>query len=1394
MRADGDRWVEVTPSSYAHERAGLAYVRDRLPDTDPYRAWANLEFITDQGRPLEIDLLVLGPAGFTLVELKYWAGPIGGDRYRLVRGAQGDTFDNPIRLANSKARILRGQLLAAYERITKKAGRLVPLIPWVEPAIFFHHHDFTVAMDPSEEQGLFGPDEASAETRLPGIIGFLTREPSGSARRVDARQSELLRNLLKKEGMGRITRREVGAYVLDARPADSGRSWQDYLATHTRFKDDRRRIRIYNVGRATSADQEASLVRAAEREYRLLSHIDHPGLLAPVEYTDSRMGPALMYPYDPAARRLDLLLASPDRRLTYSEQLALVRTVAETLSYAHGRHVMHRGLSPRCIYVRLPGPSRRQLTAQIADWQTGAHLPSTSSDSPTLPSVFRGTRNPADLYDAQTEIYQAPEAATGRAPDEVRIDVFSLGAVSYLVITGQQPAPDVVSLYRRLEADGGLDLAGQVDGVVDALRDLVLDATRGEPTRRLRDVDAFLERLAEVERLNSDPEPVAEPDPLDPPPDAVLRERWKVLRRLGGGSSAVAILAEDLESGERDRHVVLKVAREGENPARLREEAEILRRLDDQHIAGLRVPEPVLLERDRTALVLEYAGDQTLARTLREGRLSVDRLERWGQDVFEAVAYLESVRVPHRDIKPANLGIRPRPADRALHLVLFDFSLSRTSATDLQAGTPMYLDPFLGTGPRQRWDDHAERYAVAVTLFEMATGRTPTYGPGDPHPAVVEHEATIEAAMFDPAVAAHLVPFFRRALRRDARERYQTTEEMARAWQGVFTAAAQAVPDADTLAARATLTTTLAQSGLSVRAQSALEALEPLNVVTVEGLLQIPVARLRNLAGVNDSTRRELSARARQWRSLLRQAQTSGEPGTQARSIDSVIDALIPGVRRTDSIARAARLLLGRPQQSPGDVPAPWLTPRDLASQLELTPARCSQLIVELRGKWGRSQVLAAVRDDLVDIVESLGGVATGEEAAEALLVRRGSTAADPLRRSQGLGLTRAAIEAELEQGGQTRLDMRRAGSTMLIAREPDEQAGGVPAARSLDHVVAAGRAVQALTADAEAPVPAPVAVEQLLALAAPVGMPPIDGRRLLRLAAATSDEVAVSTRDELYRRGLGAASALRHSGAVFAMTGARFTPDELRDRVRARFPEAEPLPDRPELDLLVRDIDAQFVWDRREYRAPTVPDDTLSSKLTTGVGAGPRPGAVAIDIDRRLRDSIDQCGFLALGVARSDLDAARDRLAERYGLAVVEVSALLMDRMREVAAEHGIPWQAVLEADAAEPHTQEGEGLRTLVRRSLTAVREGIVGADRPVLVTEPALLARYGHLDLIGGLADQTERRSHAVWLLTATSSAEAGPTVDRRPVPIVAASQWLRLPEIAYQPQPSMEETPS
>ena len=55
MDATSPRWQAVTDSAFPWERDALAFVRDRLPDHEPYRAWANFEFIADDGSINEVD-------------------------------------------------------------------------------------------------------------------------------------------------------------------------------------------------------------------------------------------------------------------------------------------------------------------------------------------------------------------------------------------------------------------------------------------------------------------------------------------------------------------------------------------------------------------------------------------------------------------------------------------------------------------------------------------------------------------------------------------------------------------------------------------------------------------------------------------------------------------------------------------------------------------------------------------------------------------------------------------------------------------------------------------------------------------------------------------------------------------------------------------------------------------------------------------------------------------------------------------------------------------------------------------------------------------------------------------------------------------------------------------
>ena len=284
--------------------------------------------------------------------------------------------------------------------------------------------------------------------------------------------------------------------------------------------------------------------------------------------------------------------------------------------------------------------------------------------------------------------------------------------------------------------------------VPSELRELVLAATRPAVAERLPDVRSFLQLLEAAEEALLGPDDDVVSDPLEARSGTVLDGRFRVERRLGAGSTAVGLLVKDLADNDAAR--VLKVALDDAAAARLVDEAEVLQGLDHPRLVALF--EGPLQVGIRSALLLRHAGDQTLADVLTDRhRQSIDLLERWGTDLLHAVVELDRIGVTHRDIKPANLGVAEQRRDRAKHLVLFDFSLARTGAASMTAGTPPYLDPFLDSPGRRRYDSAAERYAAAVVLFEMATGSPPVYGDGLSDPSVVGAEATIEPAMFDPS-------------------------------------------------------------------------------------------------------------------------------------------------------------------------------------------------------------------------------------------------------------------------------------------------------------------------------------------------------------------------------------------------------------------------------------------------------------------------------------------------------------------------------------------------------------------------------------------------------------------------------------------------------------------
>ncbi len=1393
------RWVEVSPSQFAHERDGLELVKALLPDAAPYRAWSNFEFRDNRGRWHEVDLLVLTQDTLFMVELKYYSGVLGGNDHVWTRSGK-RAEDSPLLLTRRKAQYFASLL---KDRLAEKTGapphKLKGVIPYVQELVFLHHPDLQCVLPASSKINLYGIDDPPAPTGLPGISEVLLAPPRHDL--VSEEKSRLIAQLMAAIGLAPRRQREVGSWIIDDEPLGDGEGWQDWPAFHHVDAQREARIRFYLPRLGESSADEYARKNAVRHEYQLLARLRRDGLQAPVDIVDEEeLGVGLVFDQPRGDERLDLWLTDHAAQLTLEGQLELIASIAEIVQYAHRHRVVHRTLSPQTVAVRTRGDA---VYPQILDWDSAGVLPATTGAGTTrLASVQLSLM--AGAGTAQSRAFGAPEGV--EAADPARVDVFGLGALAFFILTGgTAPAADRGELMARLRRDGGLDLAADMPQVPSALRQLVLDATDPRPGERLGDVGALLDRLAALRKDlvgASD-----EVDPLDAGPGAMLADgAYEYRRRLGAGSTAVGILVTDHTAGDIDR--VLKVAKDDEAAARLEAEARVLGPLDDERRIVRLISRVVV--GGRTALLLQYAGRTTLAEELASrGRLSIDVLERWGTDLLQALVALERAGVNHRDIKPSNLGVHRTSGKADTHLVMFDFSMAGVDPRNIEAGTPPYLDPFLGTGGRTQYDTAAERYGAAVVLFEMATGRVPQYGPdADANPAAVPDDVTLSSGMFDAAVADGLAMFFTTALARDAAARPGTAEDMLHAWEGVFRALDAAADHGRTAAIPVKITelTPLAAAGMSARAVSALAGAD---VTTVGEALAVDAARLnRIVAKEAKTTRAEIRERHREWAKQFGK-RTRTDEGGPLLGLDEAAALLIGAAStstRTTTRRQAAELILGA---RPGlDA---FGSQSELAEALDKSAPRGQQLVKELQEAWGKNPRTAELLDSLVAtidrLLESSGGVVAVDTLTteiEGELPRPAAAPSDVAARAradrQAAGLLRVALDRlrEHEQlEGEDRMKRYRHGRRLaLLAKDQP----------LIQAAVAAGeRADQLVAADPNAVI-APGTAARALREAFTAGYRKAGGdatrdpapgdRRLLRLAAAVSRGVAVSGRGELHSRTLGPSEALRVALAGLAQTAA-ITPAEVRARVAARFPALDKLPSGEALDQMIaragmglRRDDAAGVY-RFELAAPPS-DTTVHTRLDSRVGpravapAAPTEGraeAGARERDRMLATSLAENGFLAVGVPvprerpGEHLRAAR-ALQQRYGAELVDVTGEIVGTMRALAEERGISWDLVRGADAALKGTRDAKGLRVLVDTVMPEMRERLDAAvfrcaqgTPPLILVEPSPLARYGYMGVLAALADLTAPRRRPVWLVLPQVHGRRGAVVDGMPVQLGA-----------------------
>lgn len=1376
------RWKTISPSQFPWEQDALDFIQRALPNREPFRAYSNFEFIADDGSINEVDVLIISRYSVFLVEIKSRPGEVDGDSHTWIwRDGSREYFDdNPLLLTNRKAKKLASLL-------RKQLGVQRRRTPYIQSLVFLS--------DPAQRCKLAGP--ARENVHLRADIGnklFDETAPVASAQPIDRDLATSLNRALEAIGIRPPQQsRRVGDYQLEQVLAETD-FHQDWLAKHVSLTNLRRRIRLYTAKRTLDAAQRSMLADAARREFQLLEGIRHPGILRASDFIDSEHGPALIFDYDEGLQRLDHFIRAQGEHLDLWQRLKLVRAIAEALDSAHRYRLCHRGLSPQTILVRTAGANAFDVT--LFDWQIATRQLQEAEGETA------GTLHVEMLSDPLAqEIYLAPEARTAPRPEAIKLDLFSLGAIAYFVLAGEPPAISGDELVIKCEQGPGLTLSAIVNGCLAEIEELIQFATWPLPDDRFSSTHEFLAALDKAEEALEDAL-TAPASPLASPLEANTGHElngFEVIRRLGKGGTSLALEVRRKSAGQ-PRQGVLKIALTPEYNDRLKREAETLVRLQPHQnivqcferfeIAGL------------ASLFLSSAGEETLGERLRqEGRLGLDLLRRFGEELIAVVEYLEREGIPHRDIKPDNIGIRPG-AGKRLTLTLFDFSLAGVPAADLSAGTRIYIDPFLRK--RGIWDGYAERYSCALTLHEMATGTLPEWSDSSADPALLTAEIRLDSERFDASIREQALDFFARALARDHRKRFDNAEQMLRQWRNLFENVSRPVTVQPTSTPQIELSfsdeptvidggitpsTPLGSLELDSRQLELLDRIGHDALATAADLADLPRNRFYRHRGIALAVARELH----QLADRLRQ-QFSGGAARDEQTADTSIAKL--------SVDAAAALLVprkGKADDAQRQALEAWL---GLSAQADAS-ALPEDLVHAMVERMSRQPEVTHLRDDVALVLAGLEGIATLGEIANALLARRGSVQTGSARHREAEALTRAVITVErTKQAARWQLVTRDAtvrplieapqvedlifatlassGATGLFPSSPEHRAR---------YALALGETADRLAQ--QDPLPSAQQVADALArVPPPAGDAGLSADRLIRLAAACARQASLSSRLELYPAQLSAARAVKL--ATNSLLGLRqFDLETIRRRIFARYPEAAPLPGPSELEQLLKDAGLDVQWDVAKrafvtrYSAGIISGTTQIPRFGTSQRRRPTTAPdvqAALQIDERIKQALSSGKLLTLSVDPKGLLIAQRELAQRFALKIIDIDQVVLSLLDVQAQEWEVDWNVLLAADAAPAGAVDAQNFATVLAAVWPKVEAQLLRDDQPGLLVNLGLAARWRRMSLFAKLAEACMfgQRPPLIALIASPLTPDNRPVLDGQAVPVtINTTDYGRIP---------------
>ncbi len=192
-----------------------------------------------------------------------------------------------------------------------------------------------------------------------------------------------------------------------------------------------------------------------EREARLLSGLDHPGIVKVHDFVKRGERMWLVLEHIDGVTLEELLAKC--KRLGEAAAVAIGLRLSEALAHAHEHSVVHRDLQPKNVFISKRGEVKLMNFALAVDERM-----------PTAPELLDGSTGYLG------PVYMSPEQILGE-PADPRSDLFSVGVMLYELLSGARPfeGPDDRSTSLRIRQNpappltqGGVKVSGNVERLI----------------------------------------------------------------------------------------------------------------------------------------------------------------------------------------------------------------------------------------------------------------------------------------------------------------------------------------------------------------------------------------------------------------------------------------------------------------------------------------------------------------------------------------------------------------------------------------------------------------------------------------------------------------------------------------------------------------------------------------------------------------------------------------------------------------------------------------------------------------------------------------------------------------------------------------------------------------